>query len=260
MKTIGWVIDDPGYPGGAELDALALLAAAPEWAEIVICHAQAVEGDCDAYIVHNCAQFSEALIPLMEGKPIVKRVYDLWPVGNEKLRRWLLRNATITLPVSPLQHEALRWYIQTPVEYIPCTVDVPTFRAAKSTGRAGVAWIGRLYPGKGIEAARGWAVEHGAQVDVYGYGAMERNIPAPLRYMGKLEPGAVPGILAQYETFLFLPDAIDPCPRGVVEAWAAGCKVVTNGNCGAGWWIQNQPSALENSASLFWAAVDKAVN
>lgn len=260
MKTIGWVIDDPGYIGGAELDALELLKAAPEWADIVICHAEAVEGDCDAYIVHNCNDFSEALIPLLGGKPVIKRVYDLWMDGNDKLRRWLLRNATLILPVSPLQHRAMRWEIQTPVEYIPCTVDVPKFRAADNAHRAGAAWIGRLYPGKGLDAAQQWAVEHETQIDVYGFGALEHNISDPLRYLGKLSPQDVPGALAQYETFVFLPDAVEPCGRSVVEAWAAGCKVATNGNCGAAWWIQNKPEALENSAAMFWAAVEKAVN
>jgi glycosyltransferase involved in cell wall biosynthesis len=65
----------------------------------------------------------------------------------------------------------------------------------------------------------------------------------------------MPGLLAQYETFVFLPTVIEPFGRLVAEAWAAGCAIVTNELVGAGYWIQENPEAIETAAEDFWSVV-----
>jgi glycosyltransferase involved in cell wall biosynthesis len=62
-------------------------------------------------------------------------------------------------------------------------------------------------------------------------------------------------LLAQYETFVFLPTVIEPFGRLVVEAWAAGCRIVTNNLVGAKWWIENEPGKLDTAAQDFWRVV-----
>jgi hypothetical protein len=41
----------------------------------------------------------------------------------------------------------------------------------------------------------------------------------------------MPALLAQYETFVFLPTVIEPFGRLVAEAWAAGCELVVERAC-----------------------------
>jgi glycosyltransferase involved in cell wall biosynthesis len=65
----------------------------------------------------------------------------------------------------------------------------------------------------------------------------------------------MPALLARYETFVFLPTVIEPFGRLVAEAWAAGCRIVTNDLVGAKYWIQNDPDAIETAAEDFWKLV-----
>jgi glycosyltransferase involved in cell wall biosynthesis len=52
-----------------------------------------------------------------------------------------------------------------------------------------------------------------------------------------------------------LPTVIEPFGRLVAEAWAAGCRIVTNDLVGAKYWIQNDPDAIETAAEDFWKLV-----
>jgi glycosyltransferase involved in cell wall biosynthesis len=65
----------------------------------------------------------------------------------------------------------------------------------------------------------------------------------------------MPALLARYERFVFLPVVIEPFGRLVAEAWASGCEVVTNGLVGAGYWIAEDPEAIETAAVDFWKVV-----
>ena len=65
----------------------------------------------------------------------------------------------------------------------------------------------------------------------------------------------MPELLAKYERFVFLPMVLEPFGRTVVEAWAAGCAVVTNGLVGARYWIERDDGAIESAASDFWELV-----
>ena len=72
-------------------------------------------------------------------------------------------------------------------------------------------------------------------VDFFGDGPFAPQGPRQVPYE------AMPALLAQYETFVFLPTVIEPFGRLVAEAWAAGCEIVTNGQVGARWWIEDEP-------------------
>ncbi|MBN1122796.1 MAG: hypothetical protein JXJ17_17095 [Anaerolineae bacterium] len=258
---VGWLYDHPGqYAGGAELEVMELLDAVPEGVEIVQCPPEKVSADVDVYVIHNCVSYGRSLLPLLADKPVVKRVHDVWPHGDGDLRRWLLTHARLVLLSSPIQHEEMPWRIDAPVEYVPSPVDIGRFRRAGMTGskRAGTVWLGRLTSGKGLEQAHRWAVEQGCRVDVYGFGPLRDAIRPPLIYCGPVTYLAVPKLLARYERFLFLPDAVEPFGRTVVEAWAAGCEMIVNHNVGALWWIERDPAALDDAADRFWRLVLEA--
>jgi glycosyltransferase involved in cell wall biosynthesis len=53
------------------------------------------------------------------------------------------------------------------------------------------------------------------------------------RVSQEVSQDAMPALLAQYETFVFLPTVIEPFGRLVAEAWAAGCELVVNEHVGA---------------------------
>jgi glycosyltransferase involved in cell wall biosynthesis len=202
------------------------------------------------------------IIEALERKPVIKRIYDMWPHGNEVLRRWLLDCAQLLIPVSPIQTERASWNAQAPTLCVPCAVEVEQYRvAADAAGndRYGHVWIGRLFPGKGVGAVQRWADKNRTVVDVYGFGPDLDILEEPCRYGGELEPDAVADTLARYETFVFLPTETDPCPRSVIEAWSAGCELVVNNNVGTLYWIQHEPQALENASVLFWDAVKEVI-
>lgn len=248
------------YTGGAEMSAFAARETAPDGVEIVTCHAGDVTGSVDAYVVHNCTSYDRSIIPLLKKKPVIKRVYDVWPHGDPDLRLWLLANSAAVLLSGPLQQEAMAWQVTAPVTFVPSGVDVKRFRNAAPKKRKGVVMVARLWPGKGIDRVRQWAQENEVVVDVYGFGPEEKQVHGALNYRGPVEYAELPQLLAGYETFVFLPSQVEPFSRTTAEAWAAGCKLVVNGNVGALWWIENQPEALENAAQGFWEAVEEVLH
>jgi glycosyltransferase involved in cell wall biosynthesis len=258
---IGWLADPPDrFTGGAERSAATYAQHAPAWAEVVECHPFKVWPDVDAYIIHNCTAYTADIISLLSQKPVIKRVYDLWQWGDVSLRQWILNNARLVLLSSPLQAESNGWTPAVPVEYVPSPIDTAPFRkAAQSADRQGTVWIGRLEQGKGLFAAARWADENGEAVDVYGFGPRAAELRPPLHYKGEYAYDALPGILARYKRFLFLPSAVEPYSRTTIEAWAAGLELVVNGNVGALWWMENDPAAVHHADRRFWKAVRNAL-
>ena len=257
---IGWLWDKPErYIGGAELTAITLAQNAPERFEIVNCFAGDTWPDVDAYIVHNCTSYSAAYIAKLEQKPVVKKVPDVWPHGDSDLRAWLLNHSELVVLCSPLQHEAMVWNIEAPVTYVPAAIDLTPFEAATNGNRKGYVTVLRLWPGKGVDRLGTWAAEQGVTIDVYGFGPEEKNVFGPLRYRGPVMYDELPSLLARYETFVFLPSAVETYSRTVVEAWASGCQIVTNGNVGALWWLDNRPGDIKRGAELFWGEVRKVL-
>jgi hypothetical protein len=261
MTRIGWIMDHPSYRGGAELDCDALIAAAPSDVEIVQCEPGNIVQDVDGYVVANCTDYDLELIDRIRRRPVMKRIYDMWRHGDSALRDWFLGNSALLLPVSPPQIGMARWKMNAPTVCVPCSVPLDVYEraAADSSARDGAVWIGRMFSGKGLALANDWAKERGVTIDVYGYGPDRHLLGKHLNYCGELAVEAVAETLAQYKTFVFLPTAFDPCPRSVIEAWAAGCELVINANVGTGWWIQNLPEALRDAPVRFWNAVSEAM-
>ena len=248
---IGWLADRPGYIGGAELSAEAFRAAAPEGVEVIDCPPGDVERGLDTYVAHNVTQFSERDVAATTGR-VTWYHHDLSPHVPEAVRIYLDCWAT-HIYCSPAQR---RRYGSDGV-CVPPPVDLERYRPTRQTRRhregtcSIAAWQN---PGKGGRALAEWAKDNGP-VDLYGEGTYFPGASPGVNYCGALEPDEVAQTLWGYERFVFLPVAFEPFCRCVVEAWAAGCRVITNGLIGARHYIESEPEKLESAAEDFWQAV-----
>lgn len=249
---VGWLHDDPGYVGGAELTQAEFRAKAPQGVEVVDCPMSGVVAGLDCYVVHNCALYDHTVTDAFGEAPVIKYVNDCWPHGDPFLRDWLLSEARLIF-TSPLHLSRFPYPPASGVaaHMIPPALDLLRFQAVKGRGdRKGNVCIGRMAYGKGIDLLE----EHGEPIDVYSTVPISNGHPN-LTYKGQVKPLDVPRILSQYKTFVFLPTALEPFGRAVVEAWAAGCELHINRNVGARYWIKENPKGLESAAEDFWRVV-----
>ena len=249
---VGWLHDgsnEDGTRGGAELTADEFRAAAPSGIEIVDCPRGEVVPDLDRYVAHNVVFYSRD--DLRVARPLVKYWHDVGPHLHPDVVEDLRANAT-HICCSPLQRDSLGLE----AELVPPAVPLETFRAAAASrngaDRSGAISLGPwMNHGKHPRLVMEWANSQGgtSAIDFYGAGPL-----AP--------PGAravdyefMPMLLARYETLVHLPLVLEPFGRCVVEAWAAGCQVITNRLVGSRWWIEESPSGLESAAEDFWKVV-----
>jgi hypothetical protein len=247
MTRVGWLADEAGYVGGAELTTAEFRAAAPEGVEIVDCPPGAVVKHLDAYVVQNCVLYTPKDLARTRGN-LIKYWHDVGPHIQPGMRDWLDTHAQ-HICCSPVQAEYMGL---DDAICIPPPVDLARFEqaAAEVNGsRSGAVSVGqwRNY-GKAPHRAAQWAEDHGG-IDFFGTGVF-----AP-RDAKEVDYDDMPALLAQYETFVHLPIVIEPFGRLVAEAWAAGCEIVTNNLVGAKWWITEKPDALYTAGSDFWRTV-----
>lgn len=263
MTRVGWLADEAGYVGGAELTTSEFRAAAPGSVEIVDCPPDRIDTGCDAYVIQNCVLYSEdQFSKLPADRPVFKYWHDVGPHLQPGVRDWLDNHAQ-AIYCSPAQHQymaslgaaghggARSGQAWQGAVYVPPPVDLARFEqaAVEANGRSGAVSVGqwRNY-GKAPHRAAEWAAGNGG-IDFFGAGVFAPQGSREVAYE------AMPALLAQYRTFVFLPVVIEPFGRLVAEAWAAGCEVVTNNLVGAKWWIEENPGGLETAAEDFWRAV-----
>ena len=249
MTRVGWLSDRPSYIGGAELTQAEFLAAAPEGVEIIDCPPCGVQPDCDVYVLHNCVQYTPTDLANVAG-PAVKYHHDVGPWIPEEIREWLDAN-TRAVCCSPVQAE----HMGLPdAVLIPPPVDLEVFEHAaklrEGATRHGAVSVGQWRNhGKAAHRVIEWSQRNGVPVDFYGGGTFAPQGSREVEYRD------MPRVLAAYETFVYLPEVIEPFGRTVAEAWASGCEIVTNRLVGALHWIENDPDAITSAASDFWRLV-----
>lgn len=244
---VGWLIDDPGYQGGAEMTAAEFRAAAPEGVEVIDCPRDEI-AECDVYVAHNCTRYPLADLGL--GR-IVKYAHDV--CKHDPNREWLAENAEWIF-CSPAQRE--RMAIEG--RCVPPALDLARFKPSRqvqrNTERKGAVAIAQWRNlGKGASYIDEWARANG-EIDVYGPGEFHPRGPG-VNYLGDVDKTKVPEVLWGYETYVFLPVEFEPFCRSVVEAWAAGCEIVTNGLIGARYYLEQDTDALSTAAEDFWSVV-----
>jgi hypothetical protein len=244
---VGWLIDNPGYRGGAEFTADEFRAAAPEDVEVVDCPPGSIDYDCDLYIVHNAVHYYRDELSDLKGKRVIKYAHDLFPHSPRGSREWLEQNAEWVF-CSPAQKErmGLKGIC------IPPPLDIRANRSQRRNGkREGTCSIAQWRnPGKGAGLVAEYARQWG-QVDVWGPGDYIPRGPG-IHYCGEVPPEVIPDTLALYETFVFLPFDFEPFCRTVVEAHYAGCSLVVNDMIGARYYLEENPDALLNASQNFW--------
>lgn len=245
---VGWLQDDHGYIGGAEMTAAEFRAAAPDDVEIVDCPPGQIDYGCEVYIAHNAVLYDVAeLEPLQR---VVKYAHDMFPHDLRGSREWLRQNAEWIF-CSPAQRERMG------LEGVCVPPPIKTGRVGRA-GRKGIVSVAQWRnPGKGPGMVAEYAREFG-QVDVYGPGPFLPNGPG-VNYCGEIPPDRVSDLLARYRTFVFLPVDFEPFCRTVAEAHFAGCEVVTNNLVGARYWLEQEPDALDTAADDFWGYALAAV-
>lgn len=243
---VGWLADRPGYLGGAELTQQEFRCAAPADVEIVECPPGDVASGLDHYVANNVTQYE--LDDLVRVSSVTWYHHDLSCWIDPGVRR-LLDDRAQHIYCSPIQRD--RYGIKG--KCIPPYLDRDRYRPTRQIrrNRSGVCSIAAWRnPGKGGQALSEWAQANGP-VDVYGPGPLAPQGPG-IDYRGEVEPNEVAQILLRYETFVFLPFDLEPFCRCVAEAWASGCKLIVNGNIGAAYWIENEPSAMGTAREAFW--------
>jgi|SRR6516165_9123788 hypothetical protein len=247
MTRVGWLADNPGYVGGAELTERELRAACPDGVEIVDCPPGHVQ-PCDVYAIHNCVTYTVEDLKRVADPPAYKLWNDVGSWYGEDMRGWLDVHAR-PICISPLQAGYMGY--KDPL-IIPPPIGLDRFqRAAERVNgdRRGAVSVGSWRSrGKGAHRAQQWAEGNGG-IDFYGGGVFA---PPGSR---EIAPPGLPAILARYRTFVYLPEVIEPFGRCVAEAWAAGCELVINGLVGARYWIEEQPDRLATAAEDFWTAL-----
>jgi hypothetical protein len=245
---IGWLVDDPEHPGGAELTQAEFRDAAPDGVEIIDCPPGKIDYyGCDRYVIQNCMRYSADELKALTGFPIIKFWHDVGPWMDPEARDFLDR-AALNICCSPIQAE----HMGIDAICIPPPVDLDRFADAGARvngSRAGACCVGswRNY-GKAPHKVLEWARGNGG-VDFYGGGPLAPPDAREIAYE------AMPALLAQYKTMVFLPVVLEPFGRVVAEAWAAGCEIVTNGLVGARYWIEEDPKAIETAGEDFWRVV-----
>ncbi len=250
---IGWLADRAVAIGGAELSSAHLFAHAPDGIELVPCPPGEIAA-CDGYIVQNCVSYPAETIDAIKDRPVLKSIRDYWEHGDADLREYLLHHARVLVFNSPIHQQNFSMAFFTPAGYCPPPIPTERFLQVrwKALGRKDACWIGRMYPQKGVLAAMQWAVKNKVQTDFYGSGPMVPGIASHVQYCGPIRYSLVPAVLAQHETFVHLPEWVEPFGRTVAEAWLAGCKLVVNEKIGALWWIEHSPKTIYTATERFW--------
>lgn len=258
---VGWLAD-PGNTdgtgiGGAEMTATEFRLAAPGDVRVRVVRRDELEAvrDCDVVCCFNVALYPEGTLGAVKDKPVVRYWSDVAPHGDVKLTQWFVERATNVF-CSPLHFERFPWLNGHKVDHhlIPPPVDLQRFRdaAERSQGRAGAvsvsAWRGW---GKTPYLTQEWARKNGVKVDFFGAGQCAPEGSETVLY------SEMPDLLAGYETFVFLPTALEPFCRVVAEAHAAGCEIVTNRLVGALHWLENDVHAIDRAPQTFWDLVLK---
>ena len=205
----------PGqYAGGAEMVDADMVAAAPDGVEVVWVPPDRWEEalDADRVVITGTDLLSDvAMVRLADEAPVVWVHHQQDP---SPARAYLLRKAFPFVGMSDLHVRAEEGWAGVLGEVCSGWIDVSGIEQGPKGGHA--LWAARNHPQKGLLSARFWAAREGVE----------------LRELTDVPRDQVLAGMAEARWFVFLPTRLDACPRTLIEAEAAGCDIVTNGNAG----------------------------
>jgi len=260
VVVIGWLTDNfNSRIGGAELSEWNWMRACPSNISIVYCPPTKRPPEVDAFYVGNCTKYGGYWFEELAKRPVVKMIHDPWWEGSPVLRRWLLDNADLLMFHSPVQVEKFDYPFDKHYELIPDAVDIAPFMDAAQEEREGNVYVARCAYHKGLHNAIDWALRNDEDLDLYGgwgMGFRPGELPSNVRYHGKVDYVKVPGILGRAKRLIFMPVWTEPYGRVVVEASAAGCELVLDGDIGCLWWMKHRPDDVNRGSELLWQAME----
>jgi glycosyltransferase involved in cell wall biosynthesis len=106
-----------------------------------------------------------------------------------------------------------------------------------------------MNPGKAPWRASEWASQENVPLVFFGVGPFAPSQSREVSYEKMAEA------LAQFEYFVYLPTVIEPFGRSVIEAYAAGCEIVTSQLVGARHYVENGLGPIETATDDFWRLV-----
>jgi glycosyltransferase involved in cell wall biosynthesis len=249
---LAWIADTPHYTGGAEMTQQEFLDATPEGVEVVRCKPGEVETDVDRAVVHTVTHYSLSDLRGLSKVPVTWFHHDCSPWNQPGVREFLNGHADHIF-CSPMQRD--KYGIDGPC--IPPPLDLDRFkppRQSKKRRKGTVSLAQWRGAGKGVHLLEEWAAKQDEVIDVWGSGDFP-PVSDKIAFKGPIEPEYVPQLLWNYARFVFLPLELEPFCRTVAEAWAAGCRVITNNQIGATYWLRENPEAIKTAAADFWEAV-----
>ena len=222
-----------GFAGGAEMVDFDMVAAAPEGVDVVWVSPDRWREalDADRIVVTGTDLLSEeALRTVGERLPLVWVHHEQ---DRSPGRAFLFGNADPFVCMSDLHADVEAAWCGVRAEVCNGWIDVSSIGPAAKEGHA--LWAARRHPQKGLLGARMWAARQGVK----------------LRELSDVPRQQVLDEMTVARWFVFLPTRLDACPRTLIEAEAAGCEIVTNGNAG-----RRQPGDLVEVMSAqrdrFW--------
>jgi hypothetical protein len=205
------------YVGGAEMTDAAMVAAVGGDVQWVSPHDWEKALEADRVVITGTDFLTdEAMAALAKRDPLVWVHHQQTP---SSARQALFKSASPFVCMSDLHAMAEATWSGVEAETCHGWIDLKeiTQLAEHVIGRADVAlWAARNHPQKGRINARIWAQENNTQLTEVSQASREEVIHQMLRH----------------KVFVFLPKALDACPRTLLEAEAAGCEIVTNSLAG----------------------------
>ena len=228
-----WML--PGGLGGAEMTDAAMMEQAPSDIEIDVIHADrwADALDYDRVVITGTDLLTDfAMLRLADMSPLVWVHHQQ---AESSARRELFAQAKPFVTMSEQHSQVEQRWSEVPSLWCHGHIDLSEIPEADEKQHAAL-WAARNHPQKGLLAARRWARAH----DI------------PLTELSSVPRSEVLEAMAEHEYFVFKPQGFDSCPRTLIEAEAAGCKIVTNDLAGR---IDDGPieEVMAAQAPKFWS-------
>lgn len=225
-----WLL--PGGVGGAELTDAAMIEQAPSSINVDVIQPGEWEQalDYDRVIITGTDLLTnQAMYRLADTAPIVWVHHQQQP---SRARAQLFAQAKPFVTMSEAHANVEKAWSSVDSEWCHGHIEVDIEPRQKQEA---ALWAARNHPQKGLLAARRWARAH----DLL------------LTELSTVSRSEVLDAMAHHQWFVFLPQAFDSCPRTLIEAEYAGCKIHTNKAAG-----RRDPGPLDEvmaaQAPKFW--------
>ncbi len=258
--------------GGEEYQIQDLIRTAPSTVKAIPCMPGQMDKACDGYIVCGMAagaQDADYRWLLEESKvPYVRRPHAWDSLVDKAFLRRVDEGAQRVLFKSPAHesiYQQMYGYELKNTQTIVPFVDVSALKrvVAPVERIGGLMWAGTYSPHKGTDLVLHWARREGFSVDYFGIGLTESGRGKWHTYKGQLGSREDAWkVMGSYSDLVFMPRAPEPFGIVLVEAWAAGAGIITNGRIGLKSYdkpIDEIVDMCEIGSASFWGAVEGAI-